>query len=72
MVATAGNDPDWAKPGAEWQESSKALGHDQKSKFYLFAEMVHGWVPRGDVKVENIARDVDLALNHALEFIRSL
>jgi hypothetical protein len=36
MVACAGNDSDWAKPGAEWEISSKKLGFGEKSKFYLF------------------------------------
>jgi hypothetical protein len=36
MVAAAGNDAEWTKPGGEWEVSSKELGFAEKSKFYLF------------------------------------
>ena len=72
MVAAASNDAEWSKPGSEWEETSKSLGFGEKSKFYLFQDMVHGWANRGDVKNELVARDVDLALKHALDFINSL
>ena len=39
MVAAAGNDAPWTKPGDEWENSAKALGFGEKSKFYLFDEM---------------------------------
>ena len=60
LVAAAGNDPDWTQPGGEWELSSNALGFGEKSKFYAFPEMQHGWTCRGDVKDEKIARDVDI------------
>ena len=63
MVAAAGNDAEWTKPGTEWEESSKALGFAEKSKFYLYPDMQHGWTNRGDIKDEKIARDVNLALS---------
>jgi hypothetical protein len=72
MVAAAGNDADWTKPGSEWEVGSKELGFGEKSKFYLFADMQHGWVNRGDIKDDKIARDVNLAFNHAVDFLHSL
>ena len=72
MVAAAGNDPAWTKPGDEWENISKALGFGEKSKFYHFDEMQHGWTNRGDINDEKIARDVNLAFTYAADFIRSL
>ena len=63
MVAAAGNDAPWTKPGDEWENSAKALGFGEKSKFYLYEEMQHGWVCRGDIKDEKIARDVNSVFN---------
>jgi dienelactone hydrolase len=72
LVGAAGNDQDWTKPGAEWEQSSTALGFGEKSKFYVFPEMLHGWTTRGDVKDEKIARDVNIAMDQVLEFLSSL
>ena len=49
MVASAGNDEEWGKPGAEWEQTSTKLGFGEKSKFYVFPEMSHGWAIRGDI-----------------------
>ena len=72
MIAAAGNDLVWTKPGGEMEENAKKLGYDEKSKFYEFVDMAHGWTVRGDIKDEKIARDVDLAFNYADDFIKSL
>ena len=72
MVAAAGNDPDWTHPGGEWEQSSKAQGFGDKSKFYSFMEMQHGWTARGDISDEKVARDVDLSFQHILEFFKSI
>ncbi len=72
LVAAAGNDPDWTHAGGEWEQSSTTLGFAEKSKFYSFRDMQHGWTCRGDIKDEKIARDVDVAFNQVLEFLRSL
>ena len=50
MVASAGNDQAWTKPGAEWEISARDLGFGEKSKFYVFPDMSHGWTIRGDIK----------------------
>ena len=72
LVGAAANDPDWTKPGGDWEKSSTALGFGEKSKFYDFADMQHGWSTRGDIKDEKIARDVNLAFDRVLEFFNSL
>jgi len=60
MVAAAGNDAPWTKPGAEWEQSAKALGFEEKSKFYDFPDMKHGWTCSVDTTDEKIKRDVDI------------
>jgi len=72
LVGSAGNDPDWTKPGAEWEKSSAAKGFGQKSKFYDFPDVVHGWSNRGDINDEKVARDVNLAYDRVEEFFNSL
>lgn len=72
MIAAAGNDLPWTKPGGEMEENAAKLGYGEKSKFYEFADMAHGWTVRGDIKDEKIARDVDIVFNNALDFIKSL
>ena len=49
MVASAANDSAWTKPDAEWEISSRNLGFGEKSKFYVFPDMSHGWTIRGDI-----------------------
>lgn len=72
LVAAAGNDPDWTHPGGEWEQSSNSLGYGEKSKFYSFPEMLHGWSNRGDISDEKIARDVNLTWDYVSNFIASL
>ena len=71
MVASAGNDASWGKPGAEWENSSNQLGFG-KSRFYVFPDMKHGWTIRGDISNKKIARDVNIAFKNAAEFLKSL
>jgi hypothetical protein len=33
-----------------------------------FDDMLHGWVSRGDASKENVARDVEKAMNDILDF----
>ena len=72
LVAAAGNDADWTQPGGEWEQSSTALGFGEKSKFYAFPEMIHGWTCRGDITNEKTARDVNLCFEQVANFIASL
>jgi len=59
-------------PGEEWEKSSASKGFGEKSKFYAFPDMKHGWTCRADINDELIARDVNKAFNYVLEFINSL
>ena len=72
MVASAGNDAPWTKPGAEWEQNAKALGFEEKSKFYDFPDMAHGWTCRGDIADEKVKRDVDITFSHVVSFANSL
>ena len=72
MVAAAGNDAEWTKPNDEWEKSSKELGFGEKSKFFVYPEMVHGWSIRGDIKDPTIVRDVDSAFKNVVDFLNSL
>ncbi len=49
MVAAASNDAVWTKPGGEMEEVAKINGFGEKSKFYEFPDMAHGWTNRGDI-----------------------
>ena len=51
---------------------AKELGYGEKSKFYLYDEMAHGWTIRGDIKEEKIARDVESAFSNAVAFFNSI
>lgn len=72
MVASAGNDEEWGKPGKEWEQLSRRFGYGDKSKFYVFPDMSHGWAIRGDINDSKIKRDVDIVFDCTVEFINSL
>ncbi len=68
FIAAAGNDQPNVKPDGELV---KILEQNNPGKIhaYEFPEMMHGWVNRGDLKVENVKRDYDLVMKHAKEFL---
>lgn len=43
-----------------------------KAKTKLFADMSHGWVPRGDITVPEVKRDVQLAMEEASAYFAEL
>ena len=66
LLLTAGNDPDTLKAGGEGAAAGAAKGgatHD-------YPEMSHGWMSRGDIKDESVARDVKLAMEKTLDFFK--
>lgn len=66
----AGNDPDLYREGGD---IFKAMQDSQPlSTTISFPEMVHGWVPRGDIKNELVNRDVNLALTEANNFFTKI
>ena len=42
------------------------------SKLVEFADMSHGWVPRGDITVPEVQRDVQLAMEEASAYFAEL
>ena len=44
----------------------------EKVRTKLFAEMQHGWVPRGDIKNESVKRDVKIAIDEAVEYFKDM
>mmetsp|Transcript_26674 Transcript_26674/g.82044 ORF Transcript_26674/g.82044 Transcript_26674/m.82044 type:complete len:298 (+) Transcript_26674:1041-1934(+) len=50
------------------EEGSLVVGCPAGSKTKLFADMAHGWVPRGDVANADVKRDVALAMSEAIAY----
>jgi dienelactone hydrolase len=67
LMLAAGNDLDYTKPGSPEEQDILERG----GKCVLFPDMVHGWMTRGDMKDANIDRDVKIALQETLGFLRS-
>ena len=68
MMLPAAGDSDNTKPGGDMQTlfDTKPFGAD--CVYQEFPEMQHGWVPRGDIADEAVARDVKLAMEMAKGF----
>ena len=47
---------------------AQVVGCPAGSKTKLFADMAHGWVPRGDVANADVKRDVALAMSEAIAY----
>uniref|UniRef100_A0A2P2I639 Protein AIM2-like n=1 Tax=Hirondellea gigas TaxID=1518452 RepID=A0A2P2I639_9CRUS len=71
LLCSAGNDPDNVKPGGDVVKALKALPFGNSIIAKEFAEMKHGWVTRGDVENEAIARDVRVAMEMAIDYFSS-
>ena len=70
LLLPAGNDQEADKPGGDVIVALQKLpGIGDACKSHVFPEMVHGWVPRGDVSEPAIARDVDLAMKMTKDFL---
>jgi dienelactone hydrolase len=69
MMLAAGNDSEStkAKGIADVTFSKKDFG--SKCVFKEFPDMVHGWVVKGDIKDEKIARDYAAAMKLGIEFL---
>mmetsp|Transcript_28803 Transcript_28803/g.72480 ORF Transcript_28803/g.72480 Transcript_28803/m.72480 type:complete len:257 (-) Transcript_28803:16-786(-) len=66
LLLPAANDPDFVKEGGG---VVAALQHAD-SRAATFADMQHGWVNRGDVSKEEVARDVRKALEMASDYFK--
>jgi len=70
---TACNDPSDVRSGGMIEEAMKKNNPEalEKSSFVTFKEMVHGWVNRGDLKVEKVQRDYKIAIDNARNFFKA-
>jgi dienelactone hydrolase len=71
MLLQAGNDNPSGKVGSEVHQilSSKPFG--DKCVLQEFPEMLHGWVPRGDLSDPKVVRDVTEAMRLVIEFLNT-
>jgi len=69
LLCPAGNDREFVKPGGMVESLLKDRGI--AISITEFPEMKHGWVPRGDATVKEIARDVTAALTVVSKFFDS-
>jgi len=67
MMLPAGNDPDNVKKGGDVEQWMEFIG--QKVEVFEFPDMYHGWVPRGNVSIPEVERDVKLAMEKTVEFL---
>jgi dienelactone hydrolase len=66
LFLMAQNDPSWYFPdGSVWKEIEKS---SPKSKCYVYPEMVHGWINRGDIRMGNVKRDFEDSMAKMKEF----
>jgi len=60
------NDPYWLKEnGSVWAAIKKT---SPESKCVTFPDMIHGWVNRGDIRVPNVKRDYEKAMEEIKGF----
>jgi dienelactone hydrolase len=67
MMLPAGSDPENVKEGGDVEQWLESIG--QKVEVHTFTDMFHGWVPRGNVSIPEVARDVKLAMRKTVEFL---
>jgi len=68
MMLTAGNDAVSAKPKGLAEEILSKKDFGSKCVFKEFPDMLHGWVAKGDIKDEKIARDYAAAMKLGVDF----
>jgi len=67
MMLPAGNDPDYVKEGGNIEQWLEFV--DQKVEVFEFPDMYHGWVPRGNVSIPEVERDVKLVMEKTVKFL---
>jgi len=70
IVFTAGGDPENIKPGGSLELLLKGKNLGVDSEFYVYEEMTHGWVLRGDLEIENVRRDTKDALSKGIAYLQ--
>lgn len=66
LLMPAGNDPDTLKEGGAIANAMAKKG----GKSITFPDMTHGWCARGDLNDTKVARDVEAAMKHMVEFFK--
>eukprot|EP00927_Polykrikos_kofoidii_P048565 TRINITY_DN42829_c0_g1_i1.p1 TRINITY_DN42829_c0_g1~~TRINITY_DN42829_c0_g1_i1.p1 ORF type:complete len:771 (-),score=170.84 TRINITY_DN42829_c0_g1_i1:732-2990(-) len=66
LLMPAGNDPDTLKTGGAIAKHVISKG----GKSINFPDMAHGFASRGDLTNPAVARDVELAMKHAIQFFK--
>ena len=70
MLLPAGNDPDNIKSGGDVENwVSNVAG--KEIEIFEFPEMKHGFVPRGNVSISEVERDVKLAMQKTVDFLKN-
>ena len=69
LLLPAGNDPESVKIGGDVENWVRNFA-GQKIEIFDFPEMEHGWVPRGNVSIPDVERDVKLAMERTADFFK--
>jgi len=69
LLMQAGNDPAESKPGAECHRALLESIRGSDCAVEEFPEMLHGWVPRGDLADPAVSRDVAKAMARIKTFL---
>lgn len=71
LILPASNDPETMKEGGSLEKILKAKPFGDKCKFRTFPDQVHGFVPRADTSNPINARDINIAMDLAIEFFKA-
>lgn len=70
MLLQAGNDPANTKPGGEVSAAlARQAGWGAECEFEEYADMLHGWLPRGDLDDPKVRRGCAAAMRRLLAFL---
>jgi len=70
FLLPAGNDPESIKEGGVVEKILKGKPFGDKVKIKTYAEMTHGWMPRGDISKPEVARDYKEGMTLAIEYFK--
>ena len=69
MILQAGNDNENGKPGSEVETILKSLPFGDQCVLKEYPNMLHGWLPRGDLSKPEVVREVTDAMRLIKEFL---
>jgi len=70
LFMPCGNDPANLKPGGEVNQILNKKPFGNQCEYYSIEDMVHGFVPRGDVSKPEVARAVKSAMETTINFLK--